>query len=361
MSAAALPIDPWIALLTGSALGPYQLVRPLGRGNFGVVFDATNATSGARVAIKILVPGASTDAVLDFDNEGVLLQHLDSCEGVIGYITGGSDTVPLLAGSGLSVPVAVRYHVLSIALGSLDELILDPVERAKLPWEERLRLWRSAVIGARQMHARAVAHRDLKCSNCLVLDVKKSRVKLADLGRAKHLTEAQTRPIEHYLHGRGDLRFAPPECLLLQAGAEVDHFLAADYYGLGSLLVELATGQPLTSLTLGDFNTVIAQSRADLQAGVHRDLAGLELRYRSVLKSVVETMPKAIRKDAMVLLTSLCHPVPEKRLIGSPFSRDRLSKDRLEWVLRRIDIMIRRLEVDALQERRQARRQKAAA
>ncbi len=325
-----------------------------------MVFEASSKTTGASVAVKVLLPQADTESVLDFENEGVLLRQLNPVEGVITYIDGGIENIDLHSAVGITVQVPVRYHVLAAASGSVDELILDPLQRSRLAWSERLRFWRDAILATRQMHAHGIAHRDLKCSNCLVMvSGAKSRLKLADLGRGKDLNAARTRPAEHYLAGRGDLRFAPPECLFLQAGPYAEHFLAADYYGLGSVLVELATGHPLTSLAMGDFRPVMQGAQADRAAGVHRDLSGLELRFRNVLLTVVDTMPKSIREDALVLLAALCQPVPEKRLPGSPFARDRQSKDPLDWVLRRADIMIKRIEVDILQERR-ARRRKAA-
>jgi hypothetical protein len=167
-------------------------------------------------------------------------------------------------------------------------------------------------------------------------------------------------PIGAYVQGRGDLRFAAPEFLWLQGGDTASDFLAADYYGLGSLLVELATGQPLTSLALGDVGAVLRQAAVDLQRGQTSDLATLNLKYRRVIADVMDLMPKAIQQDAQVLLASLCEPIPTERLARPPYQRDRHAEP-LEWVLRRADIMIRRLEIDAREERRIARRLERAA
>lgn len=347
--------DPWAAALGGLSLDVYRLESCIGQGGFALVFEGINDSTKTRFAIKILRPGATHDAMAEFDREGQLLRLLNASDGVIDYVDGGTSTLNMSAPGGVTVPLPIHFHVLTLASGDVAELLLDPIARSMLSLSERLRLWRGVVRALKQMHQKGVAHRDLKASNCLLL-VRGSdtRVKIADLGRARNLSAAPTLPPEQYLIGRGDLRFAPPEALLLQAGATPEDFLAADYYGLGSVLVELITGQPMTALALGDFGAVLKQSAEDRAAGVTRDLGVLNLKYQQVIDDVVADLPISIRGDATVLLNSLCHPVPASRGRVS-YHRDRLSRERLSWVLRRVDIMIQRLEIEARQERRRER------
>ncbi|POH59636.1 hypothetical protein C3B59_17230 [Cryobacterium zongtaii] len=352
--------DAWNSILVGQRLGGYELQVCLGAGYFGLVFEAQNLATSARVAVKVLLPSSDPGAIVDFENEAVLLQKLNGCDGVITYIDGGHESIDMVA-HGVTVPMPIRFHVLAVASGSVDELILDPVARSELDWAERIRIFRGAVKSAHQMHLAGVAHRDLKSSNCLMMvNGSTTRLRLGDLGRSKDLRSPPTMLIADYSRGRGDLRFAAPEFLWLQGGGGTSDFLAADYYGLGSLLVELATGQPLTSLALGDIGAVMRQAAADLQRGQSGDLTTLNLQYRRVIAEVIDIMPKSIQHDAQVLLASLCDPLPSQRLAHSPYHRDR-HLEPLEWVLRRADIMIRRLEIDARQERRIARKLERAA
>ncbi|GAA1059124.1 protein kinase domain-containing protein [Agromyces bracchium] len=341
-------VAPWVAILTGQNFGPYTLERFLGAGTFGLVFEAVNHSTNGRFAVKVLIPGANAEAILDFQNEGILLQQLNSCEGVIGYVDGDVHHIDMCTGiAGVIVPMAVHYHVLTMASGSLDELISNPVARARLGWIEKLKIWRSAVKALHQMHLRAVAHRDLKSSNCLLMiRQNQTHARWADLGRAKDMRSPASRAPVEYLHGRGDMRFAPPEYLYLQGGSAAEDFIAADYYGLGSLLVELISGHPMSSLALGDIRAILTEAELDLIAGRRRDLSSLDLKFRKVIADLVEVLPRSIQVDVKVLLSTLCHPVAKARLTRSPYRRDRLNRDGLEWILRRVDILIKRLEIE---------------
>ena len=303
--------------------------------------------------MKVLTPSTALEAVADFENEAVLLRRLNTCKGVVSYVDGGEHPVFATASDGTPFPpINVRYHVLALASGSLDELLDDPDTRSQLPWDERMRLWRSAVKCVMQMHQGGVAHRDLKASNCLLMVRKNSsRIQLADLGRGRDLTVPASRPAQNYLTGQGDFRFAPPEALYWQGGTSKDDFLAIDYYGLGSLLVELISGQSITALAIGDFGVALREGHDDFMSGRVRDLGVLDLKYRNVIAQLAEHVPVSIRQDVVTVLTILCHPEPDQRLSRSPYRRDRASHDRLAWVLRRADIMIRRLQIEARIER----------
>nr|BFE39393.1 hypothetical protein GCM10017544_03490 [Microbacterium imperiale] len=291
----------------------------------------------------------------------MLLSLLTACDGVINYVESGSDSVELTA-NGINVSVPIRFHVLALASGSVNELVEDPGARADMAWPAKLRLWRDVVLGIQQMHLRGVAHRDLKAENCLLLvRGQTTAVKIADFGRAKDLNTLPSRTLGSYVAGRGDLRFAPPEFLFLQGGSLARDFIAADHYGLGSILAELISGHPMSAVVLGDPGGVIRQAQHDRAAGYQRNLAGLAVPYRTAISDMLTLTPASIREDLSVLLSRLCHPVPEQRLEGSPYSRDRAARDPLSWVIRRTDIMIRRLERDARSERRRNQKARIAA
>lgn len=352
MTSPTPPADPWVGILLGQSLGPYEVLRHINEGGFGHVFEAKHVTTDALVAVKVLKVSPSAEATVEFENEAILLRQLSGCEGVINFVDFGVDSVDIHTVGGV-MPVDVRYLVLSRASGSLDEISRDPVLRDDLSLVDKLRLWRDVIKGLRQMHAGGIVHRDLKCSNCLLfVRGNLSAVKLGDLGRSKDLALPVTKALEHYVLGRGDVRFAAPEYLYLLGEPTAGEAIAADYYGLGSILVELITGQSMTSLAFSDIHSVIDQAKVDYFAGRSRDLSVLVGRYRSVTADIVALLPPRVRSETSMIIGQLCHPLPVRRSQPSPFRRDRLDRDGLHWILKRVDIMIKQLDIDARAERR---------
>ena len=286
-----------IAVLPGQDLGSYRLECCLGRGGFGLVFQARHVMTQGQVAVKLLMPISDAHASTEFDAEGELLRKLTKCKGVITLVDSGIADIPMSLG-GAAVPLPIRYHVLSLASGSLDELTQDPVRLAGLAWADRISLWRGAVKGIHQMHLKEVVHRDIKAENCLLMvSGSRTEVRIADLGRSRDLSVAPRLLSQDYLCGRGDRRFAPPEFLWFQGGQNGLDFRAADLYGLGSLLAELATGHPMTALAVGSWEDALREGRKDYLSGTSRDLAVLRPQFRRAIDEVTDQMPRSIRHD----------------------------------------------------------------
>jgi len=348
--------DPWVVPLTGMTLGGYSLDEFIDRGQFGLVFGVTKVDTGASFAMKVLPPNPAVESLLDFDNEGILLKKLTRCSSVIKLIESGHEQVQMTFGNGMSVPVPVRYHVLARASGNLAELVGTPDVLAKLAWPERIGLWRGAVKGVHQMHLKSVVHRDLKSSNCLVMvGGSRSEVRVADLGRSKDLTTLPVHLPEAYLQGLGDFRYAAPEHLWLQAGDQIADFRNADLYGLGSLLVELATGHPMTALAMTSWMDARAVGIADRQAGFVRDLATLRPLFRAALEGVAEQLPRPIRQTGTELLMQLCDPVPAARPPKRAPGKRRLPDAGLLWLLHQADLLGRQLAVEPTRSRYRTR------
>lgn len=344
-----MTLDPWVAALVGQVLGGYRIDSYRRGGNFGRVFETTKLSTGSRFAIKVLVPTGVAQAVTEFDNEGVLLQKLINSSAVINLVESGTEMISVNI-NGTPIQLDFRYHVLALASGALDELISDPVSRAALPWQERLSHWRGAIKGVHQMHLNNVAHRDLKCSNCLLmLQGRNSEVRLGDLGRSKDFSLAPSLPRNEYLTGRGDLQYAPPEYLYYQGGSTETDFRNADLYGLGSLLVELATGHPMTAHAIGSWMSAISQGLQDFHSGNLRDLAALRPRFHRAIEQLSAEFAPAIRHDAVVLVRQLCDPVPSARQPKRPPGKRHVPDKGLLWLLRRADILSRLVSVQSRQ------------
>lgn len=340
---------PWINTLVGRAIDGYRVDHCLDTGNFGMVFAVTRLDTEAEFAMKILPASNNTSNAAEFETEGLLLAKLVKCSNVISVVDTGDASIPMLTGAApnlIEIPFPIKYIVMSLASGNLQELTGDPSRLAGLAWKERISLWRGAIKGLHQMHLKSVAHRDLKSSNCLlVVQGNQTEVRLADLGRSKDYTTAHSTPPETYLAGRGDRRFAPPENLLYQGGYDAEAFRSSDLYGIGSLLTELATGHPMTALAFGPWHDVVEQGKRDLATGYSRDLRTLRPQFRRAIAEIGEQFPAIIRHDGTAILTQLCDPLPEARGPGA-LARSSRREHGLEWLLRKADIMAKRLSVD---------------
>jgi len=334
--------------LVGQVIDGYRIDTFLKAGTFGRVFEVIKVSSDSRFAMKILLPSFDplSEAAVEFDIERTLLQKLIKCSEVINYVDSGTATITVDL-NGSPVPLSFPYHVLTLASGSLEELISDPVYRAGLPWEERLSHWRGVIKGVHQMHLNTVAHRDLKSSNCLLMvHGGNTEIRLTDLGRSKDFSLPPSLPPDIYVVGRGDRRYAPPEYLWFQGGSGEADFRNADLYGLGSLFAELATGHPMTALAIGSWEDAIHEGELDFLSGYRRDLAALRPRFHRAIEEMSADFPPAIRHDAALLLRQLCDPVPPERQPKRGLSKPYVPDKGLEWLLRRADILSRRLSVE---------------
>lgn len=352
-------VKPWSETLLGQEINEFRLLSILGQGGFGIVFEALDSLRDRRVALKVLIPNDDDDATLEFGREGELLQRLSDASNVLNILDSGTFNLRVQIGIGGIVALPIRYHVCELADGCLEALL---AHRDSLNWVERLQLWRGVILGVHQMHLKQVVHRDLKSENCLLFALPKNRVdcKVSDLGRARYLGAPAQHSFQEYLTGRGDLRFAPPEFLWLQGENSSRTHRAADLYGLGSILFEVATGQGITAISLGYGPEVLSQA---LKLGARNstiDLSGLRGKYEPAFQLFASNLPKAISKSGLELVRQLCDPVPEAR-----FPRSRRTENShhrsLEWLLRRADILIKtQLIASSGRTKRQAQTKRGA-
>jgi serine/threonine-protein kinase len=196
----------------------YQLLRTLGQGGMGVVFEATRLADDRRLALKMIV-GARPEHVLRFRREARVLAQLRHPNFVQIYDTGECQGLPyftmeLVEGGSLSdrrstFPLGVR------PAAALVELLARAISYA---------------------HGRGIVHRDLKPAN--VLFGPGGQPKIADFGLAKYLDEdAQLTSSGHVM---GTPAYMAPE---LAWGKTKEAGPAVDIYALGAILYELLTGQ----------------------------------------------------------------------------------------------------------------------
>jgi eukaryotic-like serine/threonine-protein kinase len=255
---AALAQDPII----GREIGPYRVLREIGRGGMGCVYLAQRADDKfrRRVALKTVNPSlVDKHSLRRFENERQTMAMLDH-PNIIKLLDGGTteDGLPWLAMDyveGQTIDSYCETHKLDIA--------------------ERLALFRTICGAVHYAHQNLVIHRDLKPSNILI--TADGLPKLLDFGIAKLL-----RP-EFSLHTVGQTRTELQPMTLQFASPEQVRGLpittASDIYSLGVLLYYLITGKhPFTATTTLDLehaicetepqrpSTVVHQTRPDSSA-----------------------------------------------------------------------------------------------
>lgn len=212
----------------GHTVGPYRILRELGRGGMGTVYLAERDDVGLRVALKLLRPGAglaSPDDVRRFLLERRLLARLDHPH-IARLLDGGV------------MADGTQWLAMELVDG---EPITDLCDRLRMDVRTRLRLFEAVCDAVSYAHRNLVVHRDLKPSNILVTESDgKWRPKLLDFGIAKLLEEEDPDGGPVTRTGRRPLtpEYAAPEQL---AGGAVT--TATDVYALGVLLYELLVGR----------------------------------------------------------------------------------------------------------------------
>ena len=226
----------------GTHIGPYRVIRLLGRGGMGEVYLAARADGlfERTVALKRVRDDLAPGVAARFATERQILADLVH-PGIARLYAAGTDDDgrPWLAMEpvvdGIPMPDYARDRGLS--------------ER------QRVELVLQVCAAVQHAHQRLVVHRDLKPSNVLVTDAEDGpRVQLLDFGIAKILgSDADTR---RFL----TRAYAAPEQLRGEAATT-----ASDLYGLGTLLVETLTEQrPAGSLAglEGDLAAIARRARA---------------------------------------------------------------------------------------------------
>jgi serine/threonine protein kinase len=162
------------ASLAGRRLGPYRLVRELGRGGMGAVYLALRDDDEYRteVAIKVLHRGLETEAaVARFRDERQILATLEH-PGIVRLLDGGSTDDGL--------PYLVMEHVAGVPITAW-------ADERRLSVAARVALFRKVCDAVGYAHGRLIVHRDLKPQNILV--DQRGDPKLLDFGIARLLDD----------------------------------------------------------------------------------------------------------------------------------------------------------------------------
>jgi predicted Ser/Thr protein kinase/tetratricopeptide (TPR) repeat protein len=230
-------------------LGDFRIVREVGRGGMGVVYEAVQESLGRRVALKLLsTGGASPKARERFQREAQAAATLHHTNIVQVFGVGAQD--------------GALYYVMQFIEGrSLEDLI--QAGEAPLDARRAAQVAEQIAEGLAHAHAQGVLHRDVKPANVMI-DARDTAW-IMDFGLAKVLGAEDG--ITETGDVLGTVRYLPPERLEGRADER------GDVYGLGLTLYELLTGvRAFPSSERGDVLRLIRDVGPAAPRGLRPDL-----------------------------------------------------------------------------------------
>jgi serine/threonine-protein kinase len=209
--------------LAGTRIGEYELLREIGVGGMGVVYEGRQPVIGKRVAVKVL-RSREPDLVERFTAEARAVNAIGH-RGIVDIFSFGQ------------LDDGTHYFVMEYLEGRGFDTLLK--EHGRLPPAMCLD-WAIEMLGALDAaHAAGVIHRDLKPSNLFLVESRGNAwVKLLDFGIAKLGPLAGQRTAQT----RASVVIGTPDYMSPEqvTGSQVTP--ATDIYALGCVLFELITG-----------------------------------------------------------------------------------------------------------------------
>ncbi len=316
-----------MALTSGTKLGQYEILSPLGAGSMGEVYRARDPRLNRDVAIKVLPELVSLEPqrLLRFEAEARAAAALNHPN--------------ILAVYQMGTYLGVPYMVTELLEG---KTLTETIRRGPLPLRKAIDYGVQIAQGLAAAHEKGIVHRDLKPDNLFV--TKDGRIKILDFGLAKLvqpkesvISQAATVTLPGV--AMGTVGYMSPEQV---RGLAVDH--RSDIFALGAIIHEMVMGKATfqkptsadtISAILNEEPAPISQLAPDTPVGlervVHRCLEkSAEQRFQSAsdlafaLQALLEpaittaTGPHEIRKEdhrlriapaAIALLSVICAAV----------------------------------------------------
>jgi hypothetical protein len=216
-----------MSLASGTRLGPYEIVSPLGAGGMGEVYRAKDPRLGRDVAIKVLPErrAKDPDALARFEREARAVAALSHPN--------------ILAIHDLGMDRDVFFVVTELLEG---ETLRSRVAGSALPWRKAAEIGLAITEGLAGAHFKGIVHRDLKPDNIFLTS--DGRVKVLDFGLARlapmtsFQTSAPTTPVETAPGTvMGSVGYMSPEQV---RGLPTD--VRSDIFSMGCVLYEMVTG-----------------------------------------------------------------------------------------------------------------------
>lgn len=261
------------ALWRPVSVGRYRIVRTLGEGGMGFVYEAEQDQPRRIVALKVIKPGlASTELLRRFEQESRALARLQH-PGIAQIYEAGTADI----GFGPQ-----PYFSMELIRGLS---LLEYAKEHRLATRQRLELMVKICEAVQHAHQRGLIHRDLKPGNILVDEA--GQPKILDFGVAR-ITDSDVETTRQTGLGQlvGTLAYMSPEQVLADP-LELD--TRSDVYALGVILYELLAGRLPYDLSHRPHEAAVTIRQQDAAP-----LSSIDRRYRGDVETIVA---KALEKD----------------------------------------------------------------
>ncbi|MGB9403805.1 MAG: protein kinase [Candidatus Acidiferrales bacterium] len=273
-----------MALSSGTKLGPYEIVAPLGAGGMGEVYRARDARLGRDVALKVLPEAFAADVerMARFRREAQVLASLNHTN--IAAIYGFEDS----------------SHVHALVMELVEgPTLADRIQRGAIPPDEALPIAKQICEAIEYAHERGIVHRDLKPANIKLGN--NDAVKILDFGLAKALesdpasVDISSSPTISRMATQagiilGTAAYMSPE----QAkGKTVDR--RTDIWAFGCVLYEMLTRKMAFS----------GETVTDTLAAVIRSEPDLSLLPSATPQRIRELLQRCLKKDSRQRLQAI--------------------------------------------------------
>ena len=205
----------------GKTIGGCEIIKKLGEGGMGVVYEAVQSSLNRRVAVKFLAPHISNnkDFVYRFFREAKSAAGINHPNVLQVYNVGEEDNI--------------IYMITELVKGKTLNKIVQ--EKGKLKEEEALTIVHDIASALIEAEKNDIVHRDLKPDNIMITE--SNIVKVMDFGLAKNVASS-TQHITQTGTIIGTPQYMSPEQI---KGENID--IRSDIYSLGLILFYLVTGK----------------------------------------------------------------------------------------------------------------------
>ncbi len=264
-------------------MGPYRIIRTLGRGGMGVVYHGIHVETEEAVAIKVLAAAFTCHEGLRQRFEGEIdtlrkLKHPHIVR-LIGY--GEQDG-------------RLFFSMEYVDGRSLEQ---ELIAGRRFNWTEVADIGIAVCTALKHAHDRGIIHRDIKPAN-LLLDVT-GTIKLSDFGIAKLFGQTGLTAAGNVL---GTADYMAPE--QADARAVGPH---ADLYSLGCVLYTLLAGRP--PLVADSFVEMLRKQRTEIPLPVRRYASDVPAEFEAILQELLAKEPAKRIRNATILARRLASMV----------------------------------------------------